>query len=121
MFNLKSICACLSDRSIPMAERYFPNPYTDEHHESCPNSDSNSTELRSEITAAINQWIQRHIEDLRPTDLSDRTVYTGTAGLALLFMRLALLFPDQKAHYLSKAKALVSMALKRTDGKDWTG
>ena len=104
-----------------MTERYFPNPYKDEHHESCLNSDSDSIQLRPEISAAINQWIQRHVEDLRPTDLSDGTVYTGTAGLALLFMRLALHFPDQKAHYLSKAKALVSMALKRTDGKDWTG
>ena len=106
-----------------MAERFFPNPYTDEHHASCLSSDNqldgNSIQLRSETSAAINQWIQRHIEDLRPTDLSDGTVYTGTAGLALLFMRLALRFPDQKAHYMSKAKALVSMALKRTDGKNW--
>jgi hypothetical protein len=33
-------------------------------------------------------------------------------------MRLALLFPDQKNHYISKAKTLIDLALKHFDGKN---
>jgi len=32
-------------------------------------------------------------------------------------MRLALLFPEEKSQYMSKAKSLIDLALKKLDGK----
>lgn len=39
-------------------------------------------------------------------------------GIALLYMRLALLFQDRKSHYMSKAKSLIDSSLRLLDGKN---
>ncbi len=89
------------------------------------------------MSANITRWIQHHVhkleENLSQTDPSDGSVYTGHAGknkkillaiifdriisgIALLYMRLAALFPEQKNQYMSKAKSLIDLALKQLDG-----
>jgi lantibiotic modifying enzyme len=73
------------------------------------------------LSANITRWIQHHVhkleENLSQTDPSDGSVYTGHAGIALLYMRLAALFPEQKNQYMSKAKSLIDLALKQLDGR----
>ncbi len=90
------------------------------------------------MTANITRWIQHHVhkleQNLNQTDQSDGSVYTGHAGkkkkfvlfiifdriisgIALLYMRLASLFPEEKSQYMSKAKSLIDLALKKLDGK----
>jgi hypothetical protein len=38
------------------------------------------------------------------------------SGIALLYLRLALLFPEEKHQYMTKAKSLIDLALRRLDG-----
>ena len=42
-----------------------------------------------------------------------------TSGIALLYMRLAALFPEQKSQYITKAKSLIDLALRTLDGKSF--
>lgn len=75
-------------------------------------------------------------QNLNRTDPSNGSVYTGHAGtechilvsvificmisgMALLYLRLATLFPDQRSQYISKAKSLIDLALRLLDGRHW--
>lgn len=75
--------------------------------------------------------LERHIDR---SDASDHSVYTGSAGMkvssidvrlssieligiALLYLRLAILFPGEKDKYKSKAKSLIDACLEHLNGK----
>jgi len=75
-------------------------------------------ELSSNITRWIEQYLQKLEQNLSQTDPSDGSVYTGHAGIALLYTRLASLFQDKRSHYMSKAKSLIDLALRQLDGKN---
>lgn len=44
-------------------------------------------------------------------------MYTGNAGIALLYLRLASLFPAQKENYKSKAKSSIDLCLRELNSK----
>lgn len=90
------------------------------------------------MNANITRWIQHHLhrleQNLNRTDPSDGSVYTGYAGMkqtillsvvtsnaflgiALLYLRLATFFPDQRSQHISRAKSLIDLALRQLDGK----
>ncbi|CAF0750820.1 unnamed protein product [Adineta ricciae] len=99
-----------------MTERFFPNTFPEYNGEQYLNQQN---QLNSELGANILRWIEHHTQrleqNLSRTDPSDGSVYTGSAGIALLYIRLASLFPDQKAQYLSKAKTSIDAALRQLD------
>ncbi|CAF1198665.1 unnamed protein product [Rotaria sordida] len=101
-----------------MTDRYFQNNYTDYNGETYLISHN---QLIPEINSNITHWIEHKTHKLERhisrADLSDTTVYTGSAGIALLFLRLAILFPSEKDNYKSKAKTLIDSSLEYLKGK----
>ncbi|CAF1024078.1 unnamed protein product [Rotaria sp. Silwood1] len=101
-----------------MTDRYFQNNYADYNGETYLTSHN---QLISEINSNIIHWIEHKTHKLERhinrTDSSDTSVYTGSAGIALLYLRLAILFPSEKNDYKSKAKALIDSSLEQLKGK----
>ena len=110
-----------------MTDRYFPNNFPDSHDRADPQFNANNT-----------RWLVENIlrieKNLHSIDPRDGSVYTGSAGkingsslrepspmfsagIALLYMHLARVFPDHKSQYFSKAKQNVELALKQVDGR----
>ncbi|CAF3930299.1 unnamed protein product [Adineta steineri] len=99
-----------------MSDRYFKNNYSDYNGEQYLN---HNNQLPSELSSPIIRWIEHHLhkleQNINQTDSSDETVYTGSAGIALLYMHLTSLFPDRKSNYISKAKLLLDSSLQQLD------
>ncbi|CAF1071789.1 unnamed protein product [Adineta ricciae] len=101
-----------------MTDRYFPNNYFDYRNETYLTSNNH---LIPEVGSSIAHWIEqqtdrleRHLHQTDPTNFS---VYTGSTGIALLYLRLSILFSNKKDAYKSKAKALVDSSLAQLSGK----
>ncbi|CAF3305988.1 unnamed protein product [Rotaria socialis] len=101
-----------------MSDRYFENHYTDYNGETYLTSNN---QLIPEIYSNVTHWIEHYIRKLErhidTIDRSDGSVYTGSAGIALLYLHLAILFPSEKDNYKSKAKMLIDSALQQVNGK----
>ncbi|CAF3990803.1 unnamed protein product [Rotaria sordida] len=101
-----------------MSDRFFKNNYPDYDGEQYLGPDNR---LVPQLGSTITQWIEHHLgileSNLNQTNPSDGSVYTGSAGIALLYMRLAQLLPDQSNNYMSKAKTLIDSALKLLNGQ----
>ncbi|CAF1200758.1 unnamed protein product [Rotaria sordida] len=101
-----------------MSDRFFKNNYPDYDGEQYLGPDNR---LVPQLGSTITQWIGHHLgileSNLNQTNPSDGSVYTGSAGIALLYMRLAQLLPDQSSNYMSKAKTLIDSALKLLNGQ----
>ncbi|CAF0937397.1 unnamed protein product [Rotaria sordida] len=101
-----------------MSDRFFKNNYHDYNGEQYLGSDNRLvSQLESTITQWIGQYLHKLEQNLNRTDPTDGTVYTGSAGIALLYIHLAKLLPDQRSNYISKAKILIDSALKQRDGR----
>ncbi|CAF1179816.1 unnamed protein product [Rotaria sp. Silwood1] len=101
-----------------MSERFFKNNYPDYNGEQYLGPDN---QLVPQLGTAITEWIGHYVrtleQNLNQTDPTDGSVYTGIAGIALLYMRLARLLPAQSNNYISKAKTLIDSALRLLDGR----
>ncbi|CAF0896441.1 unnamed protein product [Adineta steineri] len=98
-----------------MTDSYFPNNYTEYQDETYLTSNN---QLIPEISSNIIHWIEHQIHTLEQyTDQSDASVYTGSAGIALLYLRLGKLFPTEKNNYTSKAKILIDSCLEQLHSK----
>lgn len=102
-----------------MTDRYFQNIYPDYDNETYINTQQ---QLESNLSAKIIQWINAHLSKLerhmdQQLDSSDGSVYTGSAGIALLYLRLASIFPNDQNKYRSKAKNYIDSALPSLTGK----
>ncbi|UJR27908.1 hypothetical protein I4U23_009169 [Adineta vaga] len=101
-----------------MTDRYFPNQYLDYRGEHYLISNN---QLIPEIESKIIHWIEQQTNKLErhvnQTDRTDASVYTGSAGIALLYLRLTILFPTQKDVYKWKAKSLIDSSLEQLHGK----
>ncbi|CAF3030419.1 unnamed protein product [Rotaria socialis] len=99
-----------------MSGRYFKNNYPDYNGEQYLGPDN---QLSPPLKSTIIQWIEQHLhileQNLNRMDSSDGSVYTGSAGVALLYLRLAQVLPDQKSRFMSQAKTLIDAALRLLD------
>ncbi|UJR21879.1 hypothetical protein I4U23_024952 [Adineta vaga] len=104
-----------------MSDRFFQNNFPDYNGEQYLNQQN---QLNTDLGVKITQWIEHQThrleQNLNRTDPSDGSVYTGSAGISLLYLRLASLFPEQKNQYMSKAKTLIDSALKQLDERTVT-
>ncbi|XP_069472011.1 glutathione S-transferase LANCL1 isoform X2 [Ambystoma mexicanum] len=97
-----------------MSERAFQNPYPDFN----PHQPSGHFDTAGRLTPEFTQRLQNKIwellqqmeKGLKSADPGDGTVYTGWAGIALLYLHLFKLFRDTS--HLHKAQEYISKSLK---------
>lgn len=77
--------------------------------------------IENEIFSNINKLLNYFESEFKSyTDVRDFSVYTGTAGIALLYYHLSKVFLDRKNEFIEKALELLGGALKRIKQRDVT-
>lgn len=85
-----------------------------------PSADNKtSSQWRQDILTHVQKFLHKLEGDLqKSTDWSDASVYTGTAGIALLYLHLSMVLgPDSKDEYLQKAFPYVDRQLSSLKGR----
>ncbi|XP_043931270.1 glutathione S-transferase LANCL1-like [Protopterus annectens] len=107
-----------------MDQRAFPNPYKDYDgtaasvQEFLDPTGKLSEAFTHRLSAKINELLQHMEVGLKTADPRDGTVYTGWAGIALLYLHLFNVYED--AAFLQKALEYVSRSLKSLDRRSFT-
>lgn len=106
-------CPCAL-RCGAMTERAFQNPYQDFNpYQLSGHFDSAgrlTSEFKHRLQDKIWELLQQMEKGLKSADPGDGTVYTGCAGISLLYLHLFNVFRD--ASYLNKAQEHISKSLK---------
>lgn len=93
--------------SLHSAERYLPNRYED-YEESTARDKFQARDYIPAIDSAI-QKLLRVLEHEVPikADSHDYSVYTGSTGIAMLYMKLAQVYPSRADEYSEKAREIL--------------
>lgn len=98
-----------------MERRAFPNPYADYKGPSSPPTGhfdpagKLTAEFKQRLNSKINELLQHMEKGLRSADPGDCTVYTGWAGIALLYLHLFDIHGD--GSFLQHAQSYVTKSL----------
>lgn len=107
---------------LGMSDRAFENEFSDYHP-----GKSDVVLTDGKWTQEFQKEIQRHLSDLlrelernlaKRTDWTDSSVYTGTTGVALMYMRLSDVLQD--ASYLNRALPFVERQLGSLKGRRYS-
>ncbi|KAH7646153.1 Glutathione S-transferase lancl1 [Dermatophagoides farinae] len=105
-----------------MGERYFPNHYLDYNDDNetllIDGSESLITSLCTDFLRHIRVFLQELESNLTLSSSKDFTIYTGSTGIVLLYLKLYELnaFENERQDILRKANSLIKRSLENIGG-----